>query len=328
MNKQVKKWLAGISIPQEYVCLGLQDVAETLTISLTFREREDSIDVTRQHVFLGYKPLLMAIVLTKAEETIFNRTDVCLSFSNKKFELNKTWNGFPSDKNGAAKLSLSKIDQRNLGDSKIVFYRGGEGQHFFISFWHQRVNNLWEQLRRKPQGNVGLEGNLYEQVRIAYSIPRLISMITVFDGTLMNLFPTDLHGMAGTDFYLGSLRIDGEACQQVEQQKRIVISEVDFSDYRRAYALGKQHMKPMNSPSEFDLNEQVSATFKFPLPANVGKYRELEVIDHLDAGIHRIFIYKIIRDQSVRNFNPLGHIHSYYAQWRNDQGLTTKYLFR
>lgn len=270
----------------------------------------------------------MAIVLTKEEDLIFNRTDVCLTFSNKKFELNKAWNGFPSDKNGVAKLSLSKIGQCNLGDSKILFYRGVEGQHFFISFWRQRINNLWEQLRRKSQGNIGLEGNLYEQVRIAYSIPRLISMITVFDGSQINLFPTDLHGAVGTDFYLGSLRIGGEACQQVEQQKRVVISEIDSSDYRWAYVLGKQHMKPMTAPSEFDLSEKVSGIFKFPLPVKVGKYRELEVIDHFDAGIHRIFIYKIIHEHLVQNFNPLGHVHSYYAQWRNDHGLITNYLFR
>lgn len=320
--------MTGISIPQEYVCLGLNDIPETLTVSLTCRDRGDSIDVTKRHVFLGYKPLLIAIVLTKEEEIIFNRKDVCFTFSYKKCELDIAWNGFPSDKNGVAKLLLSKIDQRNLGDSKIVFYRGTEGQHFFIPFWHQRINNLLEQLRRKPQGNIGLDGNLYEQVRIAYSIPRLISMVTVFDGTLMNLFPTDLHGMVGTSFYLSSLRMGGEACQQVERQRSAVIAEVDSSDYRRAYTLGKQHMKPMTAPSEFDLSEKVSETFKFPLPVKVGKYRELEVIDHFDVGIHRIFIYKIIHEHLTQNFNPLGHIHSYYAQWRNDQGLTTNYLFR
>lgn len=328
MNKQVIKWLTGLSIPQEYVCLGLHDVAETLTILLTCREKEDSIDVTRQHVFLGYKPLLMAIVFTKAEEPTFNRTEACLSFSNKKFVQDITWNGFPADKKSVAKLSLIKIDQRNLGDSKIVFYRGMEGQHFFVSPWNRRINSLLERWRRKPMGNVELNSNLYEQVRIAYSIPRLISMITVFDRNLMNLFPTDLHGIAGTDFYLGSLRIGGEACQQVEQYKRIVISEVDSSSYRSAYALGKQHMRPMANPMEFDLSEQVSESFNFPLPAKVGKYRELELVDHFDAGIHRIFIYKIMHEFLVQDFNPLCHVHSYYAQWRNDQGLTTKYLLR
>ena len=173
-----------------------------------------------------------------------------------------------------------------------------------------------------------LPGNLYDQVRIAYCIPRLISLITVYDGNRMNLFPTDLHGTIDNDLYLGSLRIGGEACEQVNRLKRIVISEIDKRHFREAYGLGKRHMQPMNDKSSFHLEEAVSANFGFPLPVEVGTYRELEYLDHFDISIHRIFIYRVVNTAEIKKIEPLAHIHRYYAQWRENRKLETHYLFR
>jgi len=145
----------------------------------------------------------------------------------------------------------------------------------------------------------------------------------------MNMFPTDLHGPIGEKFYAGSLRLGGLANDQVEKYKQIVISEVEPSFYKHAYALGKNHMKELQKESEFPLHLTRSKSLNFLLPAAVVSNRELKRINSLDVGIHRIHLYEIIlRDILQENQSSLTHIHQYYAQWRLDHGLSTPMLLR
>jgi flavin reductase (DIM6/NTAB) family NADH-FMN oxidoreductase RutF len=324
----LKKWITGISIPQEYVCAGIKNLTDLLSVTVNVRGRPEFADVSSRHLFLGYKPVVIAVVYNADEEFLFQETEACMHFSQGKFEIDSTWNDFVTSSHCIARLSLEIVESRNFEDRKIVFYRGVEGAHTFISFTHRLVNRWIEKYRMKPDGNVQLHDNLYDQVRIAYSLPRVISVITVYAKGFMNLFPTDLHGAIGDRFYVGSLRIGGEACKQVEEYKKIVISDVDASRFRQVYALGKRHMKPMTETTEFELDIQRSEIFKFPMPLGVGVYRELEVIDYFDVGIHRIFLYRIINIQQVSAINTLTHIHSYYAQWRITRKLGKDYLLR
>jgi hypothetical protein len=328
VNVLLKKWLTGISIPQEYVCLGSYSLHQPLSVSVTIRGKNEFSDISRKHLFLGYKPVVMALIFDGNEGIGLPEDEICLHFHQEEFRINSTWKGFATDRACVGRLVLEPITSKLLDGQKVLFYRGIIGKHAFISPIHQRINAYREQFRKKPAGNVQLASNLYDQVRIAYSIPRVISLITVFDGQFMNLFPTDLHGAIGENFYAGSLRIGGEACNQVAEHRKIVISEIEVSQFRQAYALGKQHMKPMSSPANFNLNQEFSIMFKYPLPWGVLRYRELEVVDHVDVGIHRIFIYKTIHTQAMKDSNTLAHIHHFYAQWRASKKLRTDYLLR
>jgi len=144
----------------------------------------------------------------------------------------------------------------------------------------------------------------------------------------MNMFPTDLHGTSGQKGYASSLRIGGMASTQLEKYKRIVISEVDLQSYKESYTLGKNHMAGLKDEKLFPLHRERSGFFDFPLPSFVLRYREMNVTDSFDHGIHRIYLYKVVNQKSVQQSNTLAHIHQYYAQWRKDQGIPTRLFFR
>ena len=165
--------------------------------------------------------------------------------------------------------------------------------HFSVD-GHQFINRQLQRLHSRQSTNVSLNDNLYDQVRIAYAIPRQISIVTVSDGSRINMFPTDLHGPIGENVYAGSLRIGGLANNQVETYKRIVISKVDASFYRESYALGKNHMAELQGVEEFSISPERSHVFDFPLPRAVVSYQELKHIDSLDYGIHRIHLYEVV----------------------------------
>jgi len=198
-----------------------------------------------------------------------------------------------------------------------------------MSAFHQSMIGLYNRLYNKKTGNVFLRGNLYKQVQIAYSLPRIISLVTVGNGELYNLFPTDLHGPVEDQFYVSSLRYEGKACQQVESIRRIAISKIDCNAYKTVYSLGKNHMQELKPRNEFPFGPNLSGVFQLPLPQAVSQCYELEVMESFKHGIHRFFLYKII---SAHRFDSqpltLAHIHNVYATWRHNKGLEGNYLLR
>jgi hypothetical protein len=66
-----------------------------------------------------------------------------------------------------------------------------------------------------------------------------------------------------------------------------------------------------------------------PLPASVLGYRELELMESFEHGIHKLLLFKIVSMQAINNQPAtLAHIHNSYATWRHNKGLTGNYLLR
>jgi flavin reductase (DIM6/NTAB) family NADH-FMN oxidoreductase RutF len=275
-----------------------------------------SIDVTNSHLFLGYKPVIISLS--------FNSSDIAAKETVCRLEF-ETEN---ADEGKIASLSLRRIRSFSTEEREVVLYECIDGSHLLISPVHQLINNLREKLRSSTAGNVSLEGNLYDQVRIAYSVPRNISLVTVKDGDKMNVFPTDLHGQSSVKTYLSSLRMNGKATGQVEKYRDIVICEIDAAYYRKVYDLGKNHMKDLRDEAEFDLSGRSSRFFGHPLPAGTLAYRELEQKESFDCGIHRLHLYDIVSYERIKEGNPLVHIHQYYAEWRRRNSYDTELLLR
>jgi hypothetical protein len=264
---------------------------------------------------LGYKPLLIGV-------SAFHGREVP--------EVEKaTLEFIGGSARAVASLDLVQVRCARFGNDVLLIFGCTYGWHEFLSRMHQAMNRIYESTKTKPAGNIWLEGNLYDQVRIGYAHPRVIAVISLGENDRFNLFPTDLHGSFGGRHYAGSLRIGGKACDQVQQLKRLVISTVNASSFRSTYLLGKNHMRELRDVGDFEVASFRSAKFGLPLPRDVLGYRELERIDGFDAGIHRIHFYetahRVIHPQEPA---ALAHVHRYYAQWRVNHGLPVPLLFR
>jgi len=324
LKNKLRKLLTGLSIPQEYVCLDLAAYKDPISVSITIQDNGVETETFDDHLFLGYKPLLIGLpIFLKSDEyeSIKGNDFIRLNFRNST--------GLNREQAELARLDLKKVGEMIFGDYIILLFEGIHGEHSFIHSLYQFVNIQREKFRKSPSTNVSLAGNLLDQVRIAYAIPRIISLITVSDGHQINIFPTDLHGPIGEKFYLGSLRIGGKANEQVEHYKKIVLSEVSATVFKSTYALGKNHMGNLQDVTRFSLHPEKSKVFNFPLPEAATSYRELQQIDCLDRGIHRIHVYEVLNQSALqRNHSTLAHIHQYYAQWRLSKGLPTEMLLR
>lgn len=296
-----------------------------MRIFLTLREEHQSTFINP--IFVGYKPVVWA---TAEKNPLPESGEYCLHFHSENvfFDPISRWKGFPADNHSVARMIIRLLPVKFESLPGVSLFQGKCGRHSFINPLHKISNALRQRFVRSQPGNVDLPGNLHDMVRIAYSIPRIVSLVSVSDGNVMNLFPTDLHGQLTNDFYISSLRIGGKAQEQVQQCKKIVISEVDSNQFVQAYQLGKNHMKELSDPMGFQLSQGRSEKFGFYLPTGVLRYFELEMIEFIDVGIHRIFLYKIIHAGRVAKGNTLAHIHQYYAEWRKRHGIPTELLLR
>jgi hypothetical protein len=322
VRRRIRKMLSGLSIPQQYLCTSLESFRNPLNITATSKSRLQTFPI--EPVFVGYKPLIFAI----ADERLSSEEKLCLTFHHGDFRPDVTWNGYSSVKDAVAKILIERISLEFKNFKDVALFSGVVGQHSFIGNFHQQANRFRELLRPERMGNVGLPGNLHDMVRIAYSIPRIIALVSVASERSMNLFPTDLHGKLNDEFYVSSLRIGGKAQQQVERIRKVVIAEVNSKSFKDVYSLGKNHMKDPDGFQSFKLNGEMSEYLNYPLPADVLRYHELEVCDFADVGIHRIYFYKILNSKEISAGPTLAHIHQYYAQWRKDHGAETEYLLR
>jgi hypothetical protein len=318
--KKLLHRINGLHYSQEYLCFAKESFQQPLHVYLLNRDHVLS-EVSAHHLFIGYSPLILA--LHSLPVTVAEKTDILLAFTNTL----PGSNGVLSPKDALATLMLEEIASQK-GSGEIRYYKGIKGKHHFISGFEQFILGLNNKLYNKKKDNVFLEGNLYKQVQVAYSVPRNISLITVQNGGQYNLFPTDLHGAAGNDQYIISLRHEGKACGQVLNSGQLTISEVKADSCKLVYSLGKNHMQATRPKDEHPFGSEISDRLKLPLPEIAIRYRELELQDSFILGIHRVMRFKVINLHQVATGETLAHIHNSYATWRYNKGLPGNYLSR
>lgn len=312
----------GLQYRQEYLCLAAESFLHSPRVYITDNNRVKA-DCTGQHLFVGYHPLVLAFSSSRSNIPADQQT-ITISLSQEQFQPND----WLTQKDATAQISLKKIHQVLLGGDQILFFEGITGWHRFVPAFNQFVIRLNNRLYNKKKGNVFLEGDLYTQVQAAYAIPRKISLVTVGENGLYNLFPTDLHGQVN-DHYIISLRHEGLVCKQVSSARRIVISDVPATSYRKVYALGKNHMQPLKEKSNFEFDPAFSKSFHLPLPKEILSYKELELENSFMHGIHKILLFKIVYKEQVSG-DPvtLAHIHNCYATWRYKKRISSNLLLR
>lgn len=321
--KRILNKFNGLYYKQEYLCLAKESFQQPLHVYLV-AGKQIIKDITNQHLFTGYSPLIFTLYSTsKNEAALTEKIDII--FSERRFKPNE----FLEEKDAIACLSFKMIRRQFAGELSIFYYEALKGEHHFLSSFHQYIIELYNRLYNKKPGNVYLHNNLYIQVQIAYSIPRIISLITVSDGKLFNLFPTDLHGAVNEQYYISSLRHGGKACKQVEASGRVVISQIHCGACKTAYSLGKNHTQELKSKDNFPFANINSSVFQLPLPQFVMYYRELELVQSFEHGIHKLLLYKIVSRQTLSDEGAtLAHIHNTYATWRRNKDLPGNYLLR
>ena len=319
--KLVKKILDrfnGLQYPQEYLCFARGFFYQPLHVYLV-GSNEVIKEVTQQHLFVGYCPLVFAFSGPGWGSSIQ------LVFTHQLLKPNE----FYSEKDALAWLEMKQVKEQFNNESHVVYYEGTHGSHHFIPDFNQYLNKLNNKWYNKKPGNVFLHDNLYRQVQIAYAVPRNISLISIQQGEFYNLFPTDLHGQIDENHYIISLRTGGKALEQVKKAGKLLLSQVQAEAYQMVYNLGKNHMQEPKPKENFPFSSLLSQNLLWPLPQHAISYRELVLLEGFEQGIHTILLFRIgFSHPGANEKNSLAHIHNSYASWRYKNGLAGNFLLR
>ena len=308
----------GLYYPQEYLCFERGSFYQPLRVYLVHGYYVAK-DITNDHLFIGYSPLVFALTGEHLPVSIH------LVFSHRPLAPNEIFD----EEDALARLEMKQVRKQQAGGNTIYYYEGTYGSHQFLTSFQQKINGIINERYNKKPGNVFLPDNLYKQVQIAYAVPRIISLITIADHGNYNLFPTDLHGAPDEDHYVISLRLGGKALEQVERSGRVLLSQVHARAYQMVYSLGKNHMQEPRPIENFPFSALFSKTLHWPLPKETLLYRELELADSFELGIHKILLFTCsYKEQNLDESGSLTHIHNSYATWRHKTGLTGNYLLR
>ncbi len=309
----------GLHYSQEYLCLPKENLEKPLQV-YQIENGQVVRDITEKHAFVGYKPLIFAF----SPSTVDLPGTLNLYFSENPLSENEKC----SPKDAIATLLMKKLDLTGTPDSPVFFYEGKEGWHRFVSGFSQVMTGLYNRLYNKKEGNVFLDNKLYRQVQIAYSIPRKISLIILAVQGKYNVFPTDLHGRADKN-YIISLRKNGLAAAQVCLSEKLLLCDMDISQYRSVYALGKNHMQPVKEASDFIFSDDFSKNFNLPLPNHVRSYKELLLENSFQHGIHNLLLFRIVGETFLKpETATLAHIHNSYATWRYKHQISSNLMLR
>jgi len=317
--KKILRKFNGLHYTREYLCFAEGSLSQPLFVYLVAGGQVFK-DITNRHLFVGYCPLVLVFCksdLPDAEE------EIELVFSPSSILPNET---IPV-KDALARLRLVKRQEQAAGDEPIVYYEGVAGSHRFLSPFQQWIGGLINNWYNKRPGNVFLNNELYRQVQIAYSVPRVISLITVKGDDRANLFPTDLHGRINASHYLVSLRSGGKACEQVKHSRRILISRMPAEKAGLVYSLGKNHMQETRAVADLPFDQQLSAAMNWPVPEGSLSGIELELAGSTIYGVHEVLLFRILAEKEFAPVSgQLVHIHNAFASWRFKKGLEGNYL--
>jgi flavin reductase (DIM6/NTAB) family NADH-FMN oxidoreductase RutF len=298
---------------QEYLCFALERFEHPLHVYVTDDSNNVITDVSATHLFVGYKPVIIALPAIDAT----GAEKIKLLFTTKPIMLGRIAN----EKRVVASLTLEKLNEFSDEGKMICFFSAIKGTNGLLNSVQKLAGYISNKLYNNKPGNVYLPGNLYHQVQIAYAVPRKICLITVGSNDKFNLFPTDLHGRYNAH-YIISLRKDGKACAQVEAMRNILISDMAATSFKEVYALGKNHMKEIKEAAAFNFSAVHSAQLHLPIPSHAIRYKELELLSSFDCGIHRLLIFNILNEQTVdKTGETLAHVHNVYATWRYRQHI-------
>src|ERR1044072_1105483 len=155
VKSHLKKIFFGIRLPKEYISTFSGGISGGLNCYTGINGIQ--INLSENLLFLGYKPLLMGISGNREFLNLFeNKQTLQIDFRrNENSEI-------------IAQLILKKENVFSFEENGIIILSGITGFQKFESPFHQFMFRFYDRSRSKQTGNINLDPNLYNQVKIAY----------------------------------------------------------------------------------------------------------------------------------------------------------------
>jgi hypothetical protein len=173
---------------------------------------------------------------------------------------------------------------------------------------------LYERRRRQSKDDVRITSGDSRAMIVFYLCPRPIALVTVGDLEAGNLFPMNLMGPIGGDYFAFALN-SNRAAPLVERARTIVLSRVPLEQESLVSSLGKNHRKASIDWSELGFVTIRPRNIDAPVPSFALSACKMQVEEFRHLGSHTLFVAKKLVEERLADGPQLFMAHGMYKAW-------------
>jgi flavin reductase (DIM6/NTAB) family NADH-FMN oxidoreductase RutF len=151
---------------------------------------------------------------------------------------------------------------------------------------------------------------------VFYLCPRPVVLVSVDDGDASNLFPMDLIGPLGRDWFSLALRSTSPSVATLKAARRLALGDVAAGDRELAYRLGAHHRTQRLDWNRLSCALMLTQAFRLPLPASVLRTRECVIEQVHETGSHAWFLCRVVSDERRSAGEQLFHTSGIHRRFR------------
>jgi flavin reductase (DIM6/NTAB) family NADH-FMN oxidoreductase RutF len=297
------------NFPQQYP-VGMRD--QQSEVLARFCGLGEPHDVTHRHLMACGFPFTIGVAFDRGQEA-------------KLAESSAVWLSF-HEGHGRARL-LGKIGLRlrahiDVGGKKLCLFQPRNSSNYCLPkpwLWSRYL--YYACLRGGPQTHeMPLTLRELHSMFVFYICSRPVVLATVADGDAGNLFPMNLMGAIGEDYFSFALNAARPVTSVVERAGRIALSGIPFEQASLAMALGKNHRRERIDWRELPFATRKSAALALPVPAFALRVREMQIESVRAVGSHKLFIARSMHDERREDALEFFVVHGIYQACRQRSG--------
>jgi flavin reductase (DIM6/NTAB) family NADH-FMN oxidoreductase RutF len=151
---------------------------------------------------------------------------------------------------------------------------------------------------------------------VTFICPRPVVLVCVVDEARGNLFPMNLLGDLGNNYFGFALNSRRQASPIIRRLGHLTVSTVPLSKKAVVRQLGKNHYRESIAWDELPFALRQTNGFNIPAPEFAIRVKELQILETLPLGSHDFFLAKTVRSATTSG-QEFHMIHGYYSAYRS-----------
>jgi flavin reductase (DIM6/NTAB) family NADH-FMN oxidoreductase RutF len=294
------------SIPQEFT-IGLRQPQEEIEVSL--QGFGAPLDVTERHTMACCAPFIIGVSLDGTGNTARREgSDISLRFRERG-----------GDKRVLGVIRLAQKAVVSLDRSELVLFDVLGSTNYCLArlrLWAHYLPAAYSNWRNFKTFDVRMRSREIRASQVAFIRPHPLMLGSVNGEAGGNIFPMNLLGDLGNDYFGFALKDSRRAAHLVERVGEIALSNVPLSLCSVAFRLAINHTKDSIDWNQLSFPLTLSRNLLIPVPASAPRVREMKVDQVHKIGSHTLFIARIISDNWHRNQPQVHIVHGFYQHWR------------
>jgi flavin reductase (DIM6/NTAB) family NADH-FMN oxidoreductase RutF len=295
-------------LPQAFT-IGLTEPQDEITVWL--HGMGAPIDVTRRHSMACADPFTVCIAFDEGErlgEKEFGSLSMKFCERSRKKRVL-----------GEINLDIKSASSIPASGTDLVLFEARSAKNYCLPKIHILTHYLRHRyLLWRKVDIAGIKMSFLERraVMVMFIRPHPVVLLSLCGEAGGNIFPMNIMGDLGNDYFAFALKDSKVAAHLVEHVGRVALSNVPLSQTSLAYQLGANHRKHAIDWDKLPFATKMSSAFHIPVPVFALRVRELEVEAVRKIGSHTFFVARIIRDESFADGVGLCIVHGFYQAWR------------